>query len=131
MALIFDTRFLITHTFPPNIEDKKRLSKFLSKIIDKKIYIPSIVVVEYIKVAGKRIGRISAEMKVKAWINSGVKIISLTSQTAFEAGKLALKNPNIPIADIIIAALAQKLRAKVVTNDPHFKEIGIRTTWYT
>ena len=131
MALVFDTRFLIAHTFPPSMEHRRLISSFLSRIIGEELYIPSIVVVEYIKVAGRRIGIDAAETRIRSWINSGVRLITLDYDTSMEAGELSAKYPFIPMADIIIATLAGKIKARVVTDDKHFRTLGIKTVWYT
>ena len=130
MALIIDTRFLLDHTFPSTDEDRDQIIRFLKRLKQEKIYIPSVVIVEYLKVAGKIIGISAAKTKIRIWINSGVEPISLRSEEAMEAGEQALRTPNIPLADIIIATLAKKYRAKIVSDDPYYKAIGVPTTWY-
>lgn len=53
MALVLDTRFLITHTFPPTKKDRDKIRFFIAKIRREKLYMPSVVVVEYIKVTDR------------------------------------------------------------------------------
>lgn len=130
MALIIDTRFLIDHTFPPTDEDHEQIIRFLKRLKQEKTYIPNIVIVEYLKVAGKIIGLSAAKTKIRIWINSGVEPIPLRQEEAMEAGEQALRTPNIPLADIIIATLAKKYKAKIVSDDPHYKAIGVPTVWY-
>ncbi len=131
MALVIDTRFLLAYTFPPTIEDKKLLYMFFqNKILREKSVIPSIVVTEYLKIAGRIVGLISSEMQVKRFERAGVKIEPILDIDGYTAGKLLLKNPSIPIADALIAAVAQRLKAKVVTDDPHYKVLEVKTIWY-
>ena len=131
MALVIDTRFLLAYTFPPTIEDKKLLFMFFqNKILREKSVIPSIVVTEYLKIAGRIVGLISSEMQVKRFERAGVKIEPILDIDGYTAGKLLLKNPSIPIADALIAAVAQRLKAKVVTDDPHYKVLEVKTIWY-
>jgi predicted nucleic acid-binding protein len=56
MALILDTRFLIAHCFPRSKEERERIKDFLPKIAKDTLMIPSIVVVEFIKIAGSAVG---------------------------------------------------------------------------
>ena len=56
MALILDTKFLIAHYFPRSEEDRERIRSFLSKIAEDTLIIPSIVIVEFMKIAGSVIG---------------------------------------------------------------------------
>ena len=130
MALVIDTCFLLTHTFPPTPEDREKLKHFTAKIHSETLLIPSIVITEYIKIAGRRIGKDSANIKLRHWINAGAKVIDLTEEIAFKAGDLALKHPQIPLADIIIATIAHLHNAKVITDDKHFDKLGVKTIWY-
>ena len=131
MALVIDTRFLLAYTFPPTQRDGKLLYMFFqSKILRENSVIPSIVVTEYLKIAGRIIGLTPSEIQVKRFERVGVKIEPILDTDGYVAGKLLLKNPDIPIADALIAAVAQRLRAKVVTDDPHYRVLGVKTIWY-
>ncbi len=131
MALILDTRFLLAHTFPPTREDRDKIAKFTAKTLQKeKIAIPSIVAVEYIKIAGRKIGKTAATTRLNAWLNYGAEYIPLTKQAAIKAGTLLLAHPNVPTADAIISAIALTLRAKIVSDDPHFDALGAPKIWY-
>jgi len=130
LALIIDTRFLIAHTFPPSIEDKKRIERFTARILKEKLLVPNIVVVEYIKIAGRRIGKEAAKTRLNLWRNIGVEIVSLTEELSFKAGELALKHPQIPLADTMIATIASKHNARIVTDDHHYNILGAKTLWY-
>lgn len=129
MAVVLDTRFLLTHTFPPSEDDKKLLKKFTSKIFRRKVYLPLVVVVEYIKIAGKRLGSEGAENRLLSWLASGVHLVEMTYNDAVEAGKILLIH-DVPVADAIIASIAKRLKAPVVSDDPHFSELKVKTIWY-
>ncbi|WP_366513140.1 PIN domain-containing protein [Methanoregula sp.] len=47
---------------------------------------------------------------------------------AINAG--TIKRPGISVADAIIAASALSVNASVVTNDPHFSDMGVEVTGY-
>ncbi|MEM2927358.1 MAG: PIN domain-containing protein [Nitrososphaerota archaeon] len=130
MALILDTRFLITHTFPPSENIRKKIKEFTSKIAREELFIPSIVITEFIKIAGYKLGRESSEIKLKIWLSEGVKVIPLNEELAFLAGRMALSHANIPICDVIIGTIAKHIGARIVTDDPHFIELDIKTLWY-
>jgi predicted nucleic acid-binding protein len=130
MALILDTRFLIAHCFPRSKEERERIKDFLPKIAKDTLMIPSIVVVEFIKIAGSAVGLEQAKIKLRLWIGSGAEIVPIDRDTAFLAGEVALRHRDAPIADVIISTMAQRFKATVVTDDPHFIALGVKTTWY-
>lgn len=131
MALVLDTCFLIAHTFPPSREDRDRITRFTTRLLgEEKFVIPSIVAVEYIKVAGRRLGRVAATTRLNAWLNSGAEFAPLSKEVAVKAGELSVRYLDVPIADVIIAAIAMSLHARVVTNDHHFDALGVRKLWY-
>jgi hypothetical protein len=46
------------------------------------------------------------------------------------AGSLLLANRNVPIADALIASFVKNGTAEyVVTDDLHFKALGVKTKW--
>ena len=59
-----------------------------------------------------------------------MKILSLTEDMALVAGKLLLTHQDVPIADALITSPVQTGEADyVVTDDPHYKTLGVRTKW--
>ncbi len=128
MALIADTRFLLTFFFPPNENVAKALQKFMLKAV-RELVIPSIVVVEFIKIGGKRIGYERSKIKIRMLESKGSRIEPFTPEDAYIAGKMLLENPDIPFADACIASIAKRLKGKVVSDDQHFRRLGIRTFW--
>jgi predicted nucleic acid-binding protein len=130
LALILDTRFLLVHAFPPSREDKEILLEFQRKLVKESLLIPSIVVAEFIKVAGSRLGLVAAKTAVRSWVKAGARVIEITWEDAEKAGEYLLKMPEVPIADALIAAQATRFSATVVSDDYHFRALGIRTTWY-
>jgi len=94
------------------------------------LLLPSVVIAEYIRVAGRRIGLEASETHVRSLIASGAKVESVDERAAFTAGELALKFPDVPMADALIAAVAINRRASyVITDDEHFRRMGLRTKW--
>ncbi len=131
MAIVLDTRFLLTYLFPPTSEDRVLLIKFArTKLKHYALVIPVIVVTEFLKIAGRKIGISTAESWIKSFIESGAKVEVVMEEDCFEAGRILCRYQGIPIADALIAAIAKRLRAMIVTDDPHFKKLGLRTLWY-
>ena len=128
MALVADTRFLLTYYFPPNKEAAEKIQKFMISIVDRLI-IPTIVVVEFIKIAGKRMGYEASRLRIRILESRGSKIVPFTTEDAYIAGEILLKKPNVPFADVCIASIAKRLKSKVISDDPHFKELEIPTIW--
>ncbi len=68
--------------------------------------------------------------RIEALKSRGAKIIPIDEQLSIVAGELLLGHPSLPIADALIASFVSTKRAEyVVTNDPHFKNIGIGIKW--
>ena len=131
MALVLDTRFLIAHTFPPSKEDRERIARFAARVLrEERVVIPSVVAVEYVRVAGRRMGRAAAVTRLNVWLNSGAEFAPLSREAAVRAGELLLRRPDVPIADAMIAAVALSMRARVVSDDPHYDELGVKRVWY-
>jgi predicted nucleic acid-binding protein len=60
-----------------------------------------------------------------------MRIIALDEQEAMVAGNLLLAHRNVPIADALIASFVRTGAADyVVTYDPHYKTLGVKTKWF-
>ena len=125
---MLDTRFLIAYTFPPSSSDRERLRSFLHKLTRERTVIPSIVLAEYLRVAGRKLGLDAALVKLYQF-QELFPVHPIGAREAIEAGKL-LARYNVPVADALITAIAKTLHAKVVSDDEHFKLLGINTLWY-
>jgi len=130
LALILDTRFLIVHAFPPSREDREKLLEFEKKLIKETLLIPSIVVAEFIKVAGSRVGLAAARAMVRSWVRAGAHVSEVTWEDADRAGEYLLNMPEMPIADALIAAQAARFSAAVVSDDHHLRALGVKLVWY-
>lgn len=51
------------------------------------------------------------------------KVVDLTAEIARSAAELSLKF-SLPMADAIVYATARKENCKIVTSDPHFKNLS-------
>jgi predicted nucleic acid-binding protein len=86
VALILDTRFLIAHAFPPSDEERRSVTTFLSRISKERLLIPSIAIVEFIKVAGTRLGAEQAGVRLRLWIARGGGCFQSTRRPPFSLG---------------------------------------------
>jgi len=61
----------------------------------------------------------------------GMRTMALDEEEALVAGSMLLSHQNVPIADALIASFVKLGAAEyVITDDPHFKTLGIRTKWF-
>lgn len=82
------------------------------------------------KVTGKAIGSSSSEIQIKRFEKVYVRIEPILNVERYIAGRLALRYPKLSIAGILIATVAQRLRARVITDDLHYEVLGVNTVWY-
>ena len=130
MTVVADTRFLLTFKFPPTKETKQRIVNLMDESLRRGLLIPSIVVTEFIKLAGKRLGEEVALIFLKELTTRGVSIVAIDENIAIEAGKLALRHWDVPIADVIIGATTVMYHAEhIVSDDQHFKEMKFKIRW--
>ncbi len=130
MTSVADTRLLLTLQFPPNatVGDKARV--FLQKELVRGVITPSIVLTEFLKIAGARIGIQEAIRTISGLKERGMKIRNIDEGLALEAGKLLVRYRNVPIADSLVAAFTfRQIAEYVLTDDPHFEVLGTRTRW--
>ena len=92
--------------------------------------IPAVVIAEYIKIAGGRVGSEPALAHISELEVRGASVAPVSRDTAVLAGNLLLAHPAAPIADALIAAIAKVAHAEyILSDDPHFKILGLKTRW--
>jgi predicted nucleic acid-binding protein len=130
MTDVADTRFLIVHTFPADAGERDRISDLMHQSLREGLVIPSVVITEYFRTAGKKIGKQSVSTQISILKENGAEISDLDENIASLAGELSLKNEKRSIGDTLIAATALALHAShIVTDDPHFREFDLKTKW--
>lgn len=130
MTSVADTRLLITFKFPSSEEVKHKIVRLIGHELPRKLLLPSIVITEYINIAGRRVGVETSLIHISELENRGTIIIKIDKEIAVEAGKLLIKHPEVPTADAIIAATAAIAKAEyVISNDPHFTKLETKTKW--
>ena len=130
MTGIADTRLLFTLEFPPDAETKQKTKTFIEKELKGRLLTSSIVIAEFIEIAGARIGEEAARNRLRLLKDRGMQIISLDEEHALIAGNLLLSHRNVSTADAIIASYVKTGIAEyVITDAPHFKALGVKTKW--
>lgn len=131
MKEVLDTRFLIQYFYSKQEEVKRKTSKKLRELVQRKEGIlPTIVISEVIRVTCEKRGKEVAEIRYTSLIRSGLQIEDLNQEIAKEAGLLKCRHRDIPMGDCIIAATATTKKAKVLSDDPHYDEIKeVKRTW--
>ena len=126
--LLFDTHAFLAFF---NREDgSETIRKHLDAIQngDAEGFVATITLTELAYIYTRKADAPSARVRVMQIQHSKLTLIPLTAEIAVDAG--TIKRPGIPVADAIIAASARSVGASVVTNDPHFSEIGVKVTGY-
>ncbi len=85
---------------------------------EKDVCVSAITLTELYYLYARKSGRKIASERVDQ-VRYNLKVIPIDEKQAIQAGKY--KTKKIPIADAIIAATAESIRAAVVTDDPHFE----------
>jgi predicted nucleic acid-binding protein len=130
LTSVADTRLLLTLEFPPTEDVGLKVERFVEKEIGRHLLAPSIVLTEFIKYGGSRIGDDAARTRLRVLKGKGLRTVPITERDALTAGSLLLASPNVPIADALIASFVKNGTAEyVITDDPHFKMLGIQTRW--
>ncbi len=103
---------------------------FFVNELKQQVIVPTIVLTEFIKIAGVEIGQEAAKNRIRQLKERGLQIVSLDEHHSLTAGSLLLLHGNIPIADAIIASYVKTGQADyVLTDDPHYKTLNIKTKW--
>ncbi len=130
MTAVADTRLLLTLQFPPTKELKARVEETITRELAGRLVAPSVVSTEFLKIAGARIGESAAQLRLNLLKERGMKVIPITEEMALIAGRLLLSHQDVPIEDDLIASPVKMGDAQyVVTDDPHYQTLKIRTKW--
>jgi len=130
MTDVADTRFLLVHTFPADEVERERIRDLMHRSLRGHLVIPAVVVTEYYRTAGRKLGKDGASTQINVLKENGAEISELDENMAVLAGELSLENEKTSIGDTLIAATALDIQAShIITDDPHFREFGLRTKW--
>jgi len=127
---VADTRLLFFLEFPATPEMGRKASDFFEKELRENLFVPTVVLTEFIEIAGARIGEEAAKTRIRLLKERGMQILQFDELHALTTGGLLLSNRNVPLADAIIASYVKTRVAEyVLTDDPHFKTLGVKTRW--
>jgi predicted nucleic acid-binding protein len=127
---IADTRLLLTLEFPPTEAFGAKIASFVEKEVARQLFAPSLVLTEFVKYAGARIGEDAAITRLNVLKEKGLRILPLDEKIALTAGRLLLAYANVPTSDALIASFVKNRDAEyVITDDLHFKTLGVKTKW--
>ena len=130
MTSVADTRLLIFLEFPANKEMGTKTRDFFEKELRGRLLAPSIVLTEFVKIAGAKIGEEAAKTRLRLLKEKGMQTVSIDEENALVAGSLLLSHPNVPISDALIASFVKTGVAEyVLTDDAHLKALGVKTKW--
>jgi predicted nucleic acid-binding protein len=130
MTSAVDTRLLLTLEFPPDNITRDKARSFVQKELVNGMIFPSIVLSEFLKIAGSKIGIQGAIRTINVLKERGAKVKSIDEELALEAGRLLLKHRDVPFADSLVAAFASIGTVDyILSDDPHFTALGTRTKW--
>lgn len=126
--LLFDTHAFLA--FFNREEGSKTIKNFFDAVEsgDTQGFVATITLTELTYIYARKTDATTARLRVMQVQGSHLNSIPLTSEIAIDAG--TMKRPGISVADAIIAASALSVGASVVTNDPHFAEMGVEVTGY-
>ena len=131
MTGIADTRLLLTLEFPPSEETRRKVVGLAEKELAEHLLAPSIILTEFVKIAGARLGEDAATTRLRLLRERGMRTVALDEEEALVAGNLLLSHRNVPVADALIASFAVTgVGEYVVSDDLHFKILGVKTRWF-
>ena len=131
MSGVADTRLLLALEFPPDNDSREGVRALLRKELADRLLAPSVVLAEFIKHAGPRIGKESAELRIARLKEDGMRVVPLGEREAMAAGALLLAHRDAPMADALVASLVTSGQGGyVVSDDPHFRALGVKSKWF-
>ncbi len=96
----------------------------------KKMIVPAIVLTEYVKIAGARLGAESALSQISNLRARGALVAAIDEEIATTAGRLLRAHSAVPTANAVIVASAKVSGAGyIISDDPHYEILGMKTRW--
>jgi predicted nucleic acid-binding protein len=121
---VLDTRLFIEFFYSKNTEVRRKVREKIIKLSkDRQGLVPSVVLAELSRVICEKHGYDEARISYLSVLQSGLDVVPLTSELARDAGILGCRYKKLPMGDCIVAAVAVKAKANVISDDPHFDEI--------
>ena len=87
-----DTRLLLTLEFPPNERVKVGVEKLVDRELSTRLLAPSVVLSEFIKIGGRRIGEEAVLVRINLLKQRGMRVVPIDEEMAIMAGKPCLRS---------------------------------------
>ena len=131
MPRTVDTRFFLTHFLADTDELKNKTSRKLIELQKEMAVVPTIVLHEVYKFMHENVGKDVALLRVNSITSSRFRIVDLTTSIALASATLRCNDRDLPTADSIVAATSLETKSRrVISDDPHFKDIkAIHSEW--
>lgn len=123
---IYDTRFFVEYFYSKNPDFLKKLKEDLQTTRERMVSV--ITIHEIHRIDTEKEGREVATMRSET-IRRDFKVLGVDYETAIKSAVLRTLHP-VPMADSLIAATANLHGCAVVSDDPHFKTLDVKTRWY-
>jgi len=108
----------------------RKARDFFENELRRKLLVPTVVLAEFIEIAGARIGEEAAKTRIRLLKERGVQLVPFEERHALKTGDMLLSNRKVPLADAIVASYVKTGDADyVLTDDPHYKTLNTKTKW--
>jgi predicted nucleic acid-binding protein len=123
---VYDTRFFIEHYYSKEASKLKKTKEAIRNA--KERFISAIVLHEIYWLTLKQEGQETATMRASL-LEKDFKVVKVDAEIAKSSAQLRHKY-RVGMAESIIAATAQVLKATCLSDDPHLKSVHeIKTSW--
>jgi len=87
LTAIADTRLLLTLEFPPDKDTKRKVEAAMTHELTHRLLAPTIVLTEFLKIAGVRIGEATARLRLRLLKERGLHITNAQRGNGLVRGK--------------------------------------------
>ena len=125
---IYDTRFFVEYFYSSDPKFLEKLKEDLRSVRERMVSV--ITIHEIYRIDLEKEGGEVAKLRSET-IRRDFQVIEMDYETAIRSAELRAKY-RVPMADSIIAAVAQINSCPIVSDDPHFQKIeNLKTRWYS
>ncbi len=122
----FDTRFFVEHYYSGDERVLRRTKEEIRR--NKERFVSAVVIHEVYKLTLEREGRETAVLRTSL-LEKDFKVVEVDAEVAKSSAELRHKY-KVSMADSIIAATAQMLKAVCFSDDPHFEKMKeVKASW--
>ena len=135
MALdaILDTQFYFSYFSPDDERVGAWAKSLIARVSSGRLRLASSAITrtELLSTMGRSMGEDVTRNRISAIQGEGIPFLSIQEREADLAGSFAMRNPDIPVADCLIAATSViQANGVVISRDAHFGRLtGVRVKW--